>query len=167
MTDGKHSLNPWLDFNSFRNLQATGALQMPRTLSDHLALNYPLRLIPDPDGGYVFEYPDLPGCIGQIDDLSELADVAKDVRQLWLSTAFELGKTIPSPSTQEEYSGKFVIRVPKSLHRKLAETAATEGVSLNYLVGSILAAGQGEASLSQRIEALCTQIEALHDPVGV
>jgi antitoxin HicB len=144
-----------------------GGIHVSNTLTDYLALNYPLRLIPDPDGGYVFEYPDLPGCIGQIDDLSELGAVADEVRHLWLSTAIELGKRIPSPSTQEEYSGKFVIRVPKSLHRKLAETAVTEGVSLNYLVGSILAAGQVEASLTQRIEALSAQIEALHDPVGV
>jgi predicted RNase H-like HicB family nuclease len=136
-------------------------------LADLLALNYPLRLTPDPDGGYVFEYPDLPGCIGQIDDLNELAEVAEDVRHLWLSTAFELGKSIPLPSTQEEYSGKFVVRVPKSLHRRLAETAAAEGVSLNYLVGSMLSAGQAEVSLAQRIDRLSASIEARLDPVGV
>lgn len=136
-------------------------------MADYLALNYPLRLIPDPDGGYAFEYPDLPGCLGQIDDLSELAETAEDVRHLWLTTAFELGKHIPLPSTPEEYSGKFVVRVPKSLHRKLAEAAGSEGVSLNYLVGSILAAGQVEIGLSHRIDNLCAKVDALHDDLKV
>jgi predicted RNase H-like HicB family nuclease len=136
-------------------------------LADFLALSYPLRLIPDPDGGYIFEYPDLPGCIGQIDDLGDLAEVAEDVRHLWLSTAFELGKSIPLPSMPEEYSGKFVVRVPKSLHRRLAETANDEGVSLNYLIGSILASGGVERELSRRFDRLCAQIDALHDDLKV
>jgi predicted RNase H-like HicB family nuclease len=136
-------------------------------MADYLALSYPLRLIPDPDGGYVFEYPDLAGCLGQIDDLSELAETAEDVRQLWLTTAWELGKQIPLPSAPEEYSGKFVVRVPKSLHRRLAEAAGTEGVSLNYLVGSILATGQVAIGLSHRIDNLCDKVDALRDDVKV
>lgn len=140
---------------------------MPQTMADLLALNYPLRLIPDPDGGYVFEYPDLPGCLGQIDDLSELAETAEDVRHLWLSTALEFGKQIPLPSAPEEYSGKFVVRIPRSLHRRLAEAASTEGVSLNYLVGSMLAAGHIEVGLSRRIDDLCNKVDALHDDLKV
>lgn len=31
----------------------------------------------------------------------------------------------------EEYSGKLVIRIPRSLHKSLKEAAAAEGVSLN------------------------------------
>jgi hypothetical protein len=39
------------------------------------------------------------------------------------------------------YSGRFVVRIPKSLHRQLAETAASESVSLNQLVLTLLAGG--------------------------
>ena len=49
----------------------------------------------------------------------------------------ELIDTLPEPdvrSSREEYSGKFVVRVPKSLHAALAAEAETEGVSLNQLV---------------------------------
>src|SRR5262249_15424944 len=45
--------------------------------------------------------------------------------------------SLPEPdvrSSREEYSGKFVVRVPKSLHAALAAEAEIEGVSLNQLV---------------------------------
>jgi predicted RNase H-like HicB family nuclease len=121
---------------------------MPETLDDYLSLSYPLRLIPDPDGGYVFEYPDLPGCLGQIESLDELAEHAEEARRLWLETALDLGKPIPLPSAQGDYSGKFIIRIPRSLHRRLAESAKAEGVSLNFYAGTLLAAGQTEKELS-------------------
>ena len=49
----------------------------------------------------------------------------------------ELIDGLPEPDvrpSREEYSGKFVVRVPKSLHAALAAEAAAEGVSLNQLV---------------------------------
>jgi hypothetical protein len=46
---------------------------------------------------------------------------------------------IPEPRPEEEYSGKFVVRVPRSLHRELVETAEREGVSLNQYINVALA----------------------------
>jgi len=49
----------------------------------------------------------------------------------------ELIDSLPEPDvrpSREEYSGKFVVRVPKSLHAALAAEAEAEGVSLNQLV---------------------------------
>ena len=49
----------------------------------------------------------------------------------------ELIDSLPEPNirpSREEYSGKFVVRVPKSLHAALAAEAEAEGVSLNQLV---------------------------------
>ena len=54
----------------------------------------------------------------------------------------ELIDHLPEPdvrSSREEYSGKFVVRVPKSLHAALAAEAEVEGVSLNQLVVAKLA----------------------------
>jgi predicted HicB family RNase H-like nuclease len=54
----------------------------------------------------------------------------------------ELVDSLPEPdvrSSREEYSGKFVVRVPKSLHAALAAEAEVEGVSLNQLVVAKLA----------------------------
>jgi hypothetical protein len=56
-------------------------------------------------------------------------------------TEYEDAAEIPLPSYPEAYSGKFNLRLPKSLHRRLAELAEREAVSLNQLVVSLLAAG--------------------------
>lgn len=112
-------------------------------LADYLAREYRFNVIagyPD-EGGYVIEFPDLPGCMTQIESLDELVTMANEVRELWIETEYERGMEIPEPTYPEEYSGKFNVRLPKSLHRQLAEQGAEEGVSLNQHVVALLAAG--------------------------
>ena len=113
------------------------------SLAYHLAQEYRFNVIagyPD-EGGYVIEFPDLPGCLTQIESLDELVPMANEIRELWIETEYERGRDIPEPSYPEEYSGKFNVRLPKSLHRQLAEQAAADGVSLNQHVVALLAAG--------------------------
>lgn len=120
-----------------------------RSLAFHLAQEYRFNVIagyPD-EGGYVIEFPDLPGCLTQVESLDDLAAMANEIRELWIETEYERGRVIPEPSYPEEYSGKFNVRLPKSLHRQLAEQAATEGVSLNQHVVALLAAGNAIRTL--------------------
>ncbi len=60
-----------------------------------------------------------------------VADVVKDMQ--------ESGDPIPDPIASRQYSGKFMVRVPPEVHRKLAVQAAEAGVSLNRLASSKLA----------------------------
>ena len=130
-------------------------LREPRTLQDYLELEYPFNVLADPDvGGYVIEYPDLPGCMTEIDDLSELSEMAEEARRLWLTTAFNQGLDIPLPSYPETYSGKFNVRLPKSLHRKLVASAEREGVSLNQHVVSLLSEAVTLCAVERRLSAL-------------
>ena len=46
---------------------------------------------------------------------------------------------IPVPISIRKYSGKFMVRIPPEVHRKLAEIAAEEGISINRLVSARLA----------------------------
>jgi predicted RNase H-like HicB family nuclease len=108
------------------------------TLEEALEREYRFDVIADPDGGYVIRFPDLPGCVTQVEDLSDLGNIADEIRTLWIEAAFDLGQEIPPPSYPEEFSGKFNVRIPKSLHRDLVLRAAEEGVSLNQLVVSLL-----------------------------
>jgi antitoxin HicB len=112
-----------------------------RPLEYYLSLDYPFQAIADPDGGYVVVFPDLPGCMTVADDLNELATMAADAKVLWNETEYDRGGEIPLPSYPEEYSGKFNLRLPKSLHRRLAEGAARDDVSLNQYVVSLLSEG--------------------------
>jgi predicted RNase H-like HicB family nuclease len=127
-----------------------------RSLADYLAYEYPVQILADPDGGYVAVFPDLPGCITQGESLAEVAAMADDARRGWIETEYDRGAVIPLPSYPEEYSGQFRLRVPKSLHRQLAESAEREGVSLNQYLVMLLARGEAEARAirSQTLPAL-------------
>jgi predicted HicB family RNase H-like nuclease len=48
------------------------------------------------------------------------------------------GEHVPKPISSRQYSGKFVVRVPPEVHRKLAVEAAEENISLNRLVSAKL-----------------------------
>lgn len=62
----------------------------------------------------------------QIETLDEVGPMAEEIRMLWLETEYNAGEEILSPSYPEEYSGRFVLRMPKSLHRTLAQAAGRE-----------------------------------------
>ncbi len=116
-----------------------------KDLKFYLNLRYPITIHPDPDGGYVAEIEELPGCMTQAETLDEAFKAIEDARQVWIQGTYEMGQDIPLPRDMEEYSGKFVVRIPRSLHRNLVRAAKQEGVSLNQYVTSLLAAGvQGD-----------------------
>lgn len=112
-----------------------------KSLEDYLALVYSFHVIADLDGGYVIEFPDLPGCFTQVDSLDEVGTMAADARIGWIKIVYAHEIPIPPPSYPEEYSGKFNLRLPRSLHRALAEAAEREGVSLNQHVQTLLSRG--------------------------
>lgn len=112
---------------------------MKKNLSYYLNLEYTIRLKRNSDGSYFAEIEELPGCISEGDTEEEALKMIEDAKISWLEVALERKLAIPEPSP-DEFSGKFNVRVPKSLHRKLAYRAKEEKVSLNTLVTSTLAA---------------------------
>ena len=83
----------------------------------------------------------LTGCIADGETIEEAVENVSDALRSWLATAKEFKDPVPAPSVG--LSGKWVQRVPKSLHAKLAAKAEKEGVSLNTLVVSLIAEGLG------------------------
>ncbi len=133
----------------------------PRKVEEYLALEYSFHVLADPEGGYLIEFPDLPGCMSQVDDLSEVTSTAEEIRTLWIETEHAEGREIPLPSTPSSYSGKFNVRLPRALHRRLSLSADREGVSLNQYLVSVLSAGDVEGRLEKRLEGLERRLEAL------
>ena len=124
-----------------------------KTLEEHLSTEYPFNVIADPDGGYVVVFPDLPGCLTQVESLAELPAMVEDAKRAWMTSVFEAGQEIPPPSRPDtEYSGKFIIRAPRSLHRQLSESAEREGVSLNQYLVMLLARAEAEVRMGRRPE---------------
>ena len=69
-----------------------------------------------------------------------MVELIEDAKAGWLELALEDGDPIPEPTfPEQEYSGRFTVRLPRSLHRQLAEQAKKNGVSLNQFVNVTLA----------------------------
>jgi antitoxin HicB len=130
-------------------------------LSFFLEQHYPFSVTPDPDGGYFISFPDLPGCMTQVDEPSEIGPAAEEIRTLWLETAHEHGMDIPLPQGGPNYSGKFVVRVPRHLHRRLAESAALDGASLNQYVVSLLATNDALTHVERHLADTDRRIQVL------
>ncbi len=99
-------------------------------------------------GGFLISFPDLPGCISDGETISEAVRHGKEAFQSWVSARLHDRLPVPEPSRHEEqtleaYSGRFVQRIPRSLHAELAARAGVEGVSLNSLALALIANGLG------------------------
>ena len=125
-----------------------------RTLEEYLTLPYHIEIVRDNDEenpGWVAHVIELPGCITQGDTFEELGEMIEDAMRGWIGVALEDGIPVPEPKPDEDYSGKFVVRVPRSLHRQLAEAAEREGVSLNQFINVALAIAVGNANAATSV----------------
>ena len=87
--------------------------------------------------GRVLEFPSLAAHgSSQAKALSEIRSVVQHA----LDDLEASGEEVPQPLNKRLYSGKLNVRLPKYLHRQLAIEAAEEGVSLNQLISTKLAA---------------------------
>ena len=111
-----------------------------KTLNEYLKMPYRMELVEDPDeGGFVVSYPDLPGCITCGETVERAIASAQDAKKAWLEATLEEGIEIHEPDSLEEYSGQFKLRLPRSLHRSLAEHSQREGISMNQYCVYLLA----------------------------
>jgi antitoxin HicB len=106
--------------------------------------DYPFELRPlaaEEGGGWLISFPDLPGCISDGETPEEAVANGRDALAAWLQAARETGREVPIPG--ELPSGKFIARIPRSLHARLTARARQEGVSMNALVSAFLAESLG------------------------
>ena len=122
---------------------------MAKDLAYYMGLDYPVevkKIREEEGGGFFVSIPLLPGCMSDGESLEEAYDNIHEAKEEWLSSMLERGMKIPEPVEQEEYSGKFIIRLPKTLHRALVQVSKREGVSLNQYVTNALAFTLGQKS---------------------
>lgn len=102
---------------------------------------FPYRILTewsDADACWVARVPALPNLAAHGDTAAEAAGEAESAGELMIEV---LGPKAPPPDRSSGYSGNLRLRIPVSLHAKLARTATIEGVSLNTILVSILAGG--------------------------
>ena len=103
-----------------------------KTVDYYMNLPYRMEIVPDiEEGGYVALFPELPGCITIGDTIEDVIENIIDAKKAWLEASMEEGNIIPEPDGIEKYSGQFKLRIPRSLHKQLAEQSKREGISMN------------------------------------
>jgi len=113
------------------------------------------RLPDEEGGGYLISFPDLPGCMADGQTEAEAVENGREAFAATVSALADMGRDIPAPSfvpddiTAFEASGKFLARVPKSIHARLGARAKAERVSLNTLVLAFIAEGLGRREVSE------------------
>jgi antitoxin HicB len=63
-------------------------------------LDYPFQVRPlteEDGGGYLVEFPDLPGCLSDGDTIEEAITNGADALRSWIATAREFGDPVPPP----------------------------------------------------------------------
>ena len=91
-------------------------------------------------GGFLCEFPDLPGVMGDGSSVEEAIADGRKALKAALTTLRQMGRKAPVPT---HASGQWRMRAPRSLHQRLAARARAEGVSLNTLAISLLAESLG------------------------
>jgi len=127
-----------------------------RTVEEYMSLPFATTIIPD-EGSYFVKVNELEGCMSVGDTKAEALEMIEDAMREWLTEAIEAGLEIPLPEAIREvgYSGKFPLRMPKSLHGKLALAAEKEGVSLNQHIVALLAERQAVWQVGKIVQEMC------------
>ncbi|HXF50509.1 MAG TPA: type II toxin-antitoxin system HicB family antitoxin [Dehalococcoidia bacterium] len=94
--------------------------------------------MPDPDGGFIAEVLELPGCVSQGETPDEAFDNLNDAMAGYIASLLDRGYSIPEPVGVKEYSGRFLLRISSELHRSAAMRAMREGVSLNQWIAQAI-----------------------------
>lgn len=125
---------------------------MKRTVEEYMTLPYTIEITPDEDS-YFVKIKELEGCMTVGESKSDALAMIEDAMREWLAVAIEDGIEIPLPETMQadRYAGKFPLRLPKTLHRKLAENAEKDGVSLNQYMVMLLSERNALADIKRML----------------
>ncbi len=114
-------------------------------VQEYLRRPYHTQLYGDAKEGYIAEVVELPGCATAGETPAETLELLPDAMTGWLESVLLAGQPVPEPLHETTYSGKYALRMPKSLHERLAKQAEREGISLNQWLVTLLAQGSGAA----------------------
>ena len=132
------------------------------TVEQYLSMPYTMVVRWDEDDSiYVARIKEVDGCSGHGDTPQDAIAMLRDNFKDWIEICLESGTPLPLPEQQKDLpSGKWVQRVPRSLHKKLVELAESEGRSLNQLVTGVLAEAVGSRKSEQSRPAILHALEA-------
>ena len=107
---------------------------MEKNTSYYMKLPYTFIIQPYQDENefyYIGKILELDGCMTDGETREEALVNLQEAMEGWIETKLENGFEVPEPLTENNASGKFTLRLPKTLHHRLTLEARHEGVSLN------------------------------------
>ena len=143
-----------------------------KNVAYYMTLPYTTVLRRDEDDDVIARIEELPGCVAHGSDEAKAIKNLREMQRLWLEECAENGHDVPVPAPESVLpSGKWVQRVPRSLHQRLVQMARHENVSLNQLVTSLLSQAAGgsvwEKSAGSLPERPLARKAAPPGPVGL
>ncbi|MGH8906830.1 MAG: toxin-antitoxin system HicB family antitoxin [Egibacteraceae bacterium] len=111
-----------------------------RRIEELVRLPWSRQVVADEDGVFLASIPELDGCFIDGSSMEDALERLEDILREWLELAVQEGVPIPQPAriAYEDFSGRFTVRAPRSLHRELSQLAEREGVSLNQMIVTLL-----------------------------
>jgi predicted RNase H-like HicB family nuclease len=110
---------------------------------DILKEPYSRILIPEEGGAFSAELLEFPGCFAQGNSIDEAFNNLEEAAKGWIEASLEQGLDIPTPALNQSYSGKIVLRMPRSLHKRVAQMAERDATSINQFLVTAIAARVG------------------------
>lgn len=108
--------------------------------------DYPFEIRPlseEEGGGFLISYPDFAECISDGETVEAALKNGQEALEATIAALKSKAMPVPAANSGGIASGKFVARVPKTIHAQLTTRAKVEGVSLNTLVVTFIAQGLG------------------------
>lgn len=102
---------------------------------------YEIDVVPNEHGGFYARIPDFPTIFTGGMTPDEAMRNALEAIGLMIEEYRDRGMPVPQPL--KSFSGTFNVRLPRSVHRELVRRADRQGVSLNAIVGFLLAQAVG------------------------
>lgn len=138
---------------------------MPKNdTAEILSRPYSRVLIPDSEGRYSARLLEFPGCLADGDTSEEALKNLEEVAESWIESAMAQGMAIPEPFENQGYRGNVALRLPRSLHKRAAEFARRDGVSLNqfllYAVANLVGAREALDALAVRLDDRLSRLQA-------
>jgi predicted RNase H-like HicB family nuclease len=124
---------------------------MPKTTGEYLKSPYARIVIPQEDGTFFAEILEFPGCFTEGTTPDEAFRNLEEAAKAWIESTLDHGQEIPPPSTNEGFSGKLILRLPRSVHRRATRMAERDRTSLNQFLVAAIAERLGAESLYRRM----------------
>jgi len=137
-------------------------------ITEYVSMPWTVRIKRNSWGRYLARVDELGGCVGDGETAEEALSSVRESMHVWFATALLKGLEMPKPSEDVAFSGKFVVRVPISLHRRLATQAKEEGVSLNTLIVTLLSGEAEKTDVMKQVQnCLERAVQPAHEKVSL